>query len=97
MCHTKCNTVEPQYNEPPRNEVLDITNDFLFPSVVSLTSSVIKRFSGDLEMKTRGRNRNNKRTEIERFDWFIERIQTRGAFGWLSERSGEKISCSRTF
>ena len=91
MCHTKCNTVEPQYNEPPRNEVLNITNDFLFPSVVSLTSSVIKRFSGDLEMKTRGRNRNNKRTEIERFDWFIERIQTRVAFGWLSERSGEKL------
>ena len=30
--------------------------------------------------------------EIERFDWFIERKQTRVAFGWLSERSGEKIS-----
>ena len=41
-------------------------------------------------MKTRKQNRNNKRTEIERFDWFIERIQTRVAFGWLSERSGEK-------
>ena len=40
-------------------------------------------------MKTREQNRNNKRTEIERFDWFIERIQTRVAFGWLSERSGE--------
>ena len=37
----------------------------------------------DLEMKTRGQNRNNKRTEIERIDWFIERIQTRLAFGWL--------------
>ena len=34
-------------------------------------------------MKTREHNRNNKRTEIERFDWFIERIQTRVAFGWL--------------
>ena len=43
-------------------------------------------------MKTRKQNRNNKRTEIERFDWFIERIQTRVAFGWLSERSGEKLS-----
>ena len=41
-------------------------------------------------MKTREQNRNNKRTEIERFDWFIERIQTRVAFGWLSERSDEK-------
>ena len=38
-----------------------------------------------------------KRAEIERFDWFIERIQTRVAFGWLSERSGEKTSCPRTF
>ena len=55
-----------------------------------------ERFSYDLEMKTREQNRNNKRTEIERFDWFIERIQTRVAFGWLSERSGEKTSCPRT-
>ena len=46
---------------------------------------------------TRKQNGNNKRTEIERFDWFIERIQTRVAFGWLSERSGEKTSCPRTF
>ena len=34
-------------------------------------------------MKTREQNRNNKRTEIERIDWFIERVQTRLAFGWL--------------
>ena len=32
---------------------------------------------------------NNKRKEIERFDWFIERIQTGMAFGWLRKRSGE--------
>ena len=38
-------------------------------------------------MKTREQNRNNKRTKIERFDWFIEGMQTRVAFGWLSERS----------
>ena len=37
------------------------------------------RFSYDLEMKTREQNRNNKRTEIKRFDWFIEWIQTRVA------------------
>ena len=42
-------------------------------------------------MKTREQNRNSKRTEIERFDWFIERIQSRVAFGWLSERSGKKL------
>ena len=41
-------------------------------------------------MKTREQNRNNKRTEIERFDCFIERTQTRVALGWLSERSSEK-------
>ena len=57
----------------------------------------IERFLYDLEMKTREQNRNNKRTEIERFDWFIERIQSRVAFGWLSERLGEKTSCPRTF
>ena len=50
----------------------------------------VERFSYDLEMKTREQKRNNKRTEIERFDWFIERIKTRVAFVWLSERSGEK-------
>ena len=57
----------------------------------------LERFSYNLEMKTREQNRNKKRAEIERFDWFIERIQTRVAFGWLSERSGEKTSCPRTF
>ena len=54
------------------------------------TMPKLERFSSDLEMKTREQNRNKKRTEIERFDWFIERIQTRVAFRWLSERSGEK-------
>ena len=28
--------------------------------------------------------------EIERFDWFIKWTQTRVAFGWLDEHSGEK-------
>ena len=37
----------------------------------------LERFSYDLDKK-----RANK-TEIERFDWFIERIQTRVAFGGL--------------
>ena len=64
---------------------------------ISDVSCVIGRFSYDLEMIAREQKRNNKRTETERFDWFIERIQTRVAFGWLSERSGEKTSCPRTF
>ena len=60
--------------------------------------NLLERFSYDLEIKTREQNRNNKRTEIERFDWFIERTQTRVAFGWISEHSGEKkTSCWRTF
>ena len=56
----------------------------------------IERFLYDLEMKRGEQNRNNKRTEIEQFDWFIERIQARLAIGWLSERSAEKTSCPRT-
>ena len=37
-------------------------------------SNFIERCSyDDLEMKTREQNRNNKRTKIKRFDWFIER------------------------
>ena len=58
---------------------------------------MVARFLFDLEMKTRKQNRNNKRKEIERSDWLIDRIQTRVAFDWLSELSGEKISCPRTF
>ena len=43
-----------------------------------------------LKWKRTNKTKKSKETEIERFDWFIERIQTRGAFGWLSERSGEQ-------
>ena len=66
-------------------------------SKIAFMRCVIERFSYDLEIKAREQNRNNKRTEIERFDWFIERIQTCVAFGWLSERSRKKTSCPRTF
>ena len=49
-------------------------------------------------MKTREQNRlKYKGTELERFDWFVERIQTLVAFGWFGECSGEKTSCRRTF
>ena len=51
----------------------------------SITLSImLEQFSYDREMKTREQNKNNKRTEIKRFDWFIERIQNHLAFGWLS-------------
>ena len=60
-----------------------------------LTLDCIERFSYDLEIKTREQNRKHKRTEIEQYDWFVERIQTLVAFDWLSERSGEKTSHAR--
>ena len=50
---------------------------------------LIERFL--YEMKTHEQNRNNRRTEIERFDWFIEQIQTHVDFGWLSKRLGGKL------
>ena len=59
-------------------------------STIYCSNLRIERFSYDLEMKTREQNRNNKRPEIELFDWFIERIQSRLAFGWLSERTGAR-------
>ena len=45
-----------------------------------MTDDVIEQFSYDLEMKAHKQNRNDKRTEIERFDWFIERTDKRA---WL--------------
>ena len=53
--------------------------------IIMYMNRTTQRFSYDLEMKTREQKRNNKRTEIQQFDWFIERIQTHLAFGWLSE------------
>ena len=72
-------------------------NGVMLGSMFAVFILLVERFSYDLETKTREQNRNNKRTEIERFDWFVERIQTRVASGRLSERSGEKTSCPRTF
>ena len=69
----------------------------LSPLRSSCSFPSLERFSYDLEIKTREQNRNNKRTEKEQFIWFIERIKTRVAFGWLRERSGKKTSCPRTF
>ena len=56
---------------------------------VFIITVFLERFSYDLEMNTREQNRDNKRKEIERIDWFIEQIQTGMAFGWLRKRSGE--------
>ena len=43
----------------------------------------------------RSNNRNNKRTEIEWFDWFVKQIQTSMGFGWINEPSAEKTSCPK--
>ena len=59
-----------------------VTHFLKYPTV----TVKIERFSYDLEMKTREQNRNNKRTEIERFDWFVERIQNVRCF-WLVKRT----------
>ena len=40
-------------------------------------------------------NRSDIQTEIEQFDWFVEQIQTRTGFGWISESSAEKTSCQK--
>ena len=53
-------------------------NGVMLGSMFAVFILLVERFSYDLETKTREQNRNNKRTEIERFDWFIERIQTLG-------------------
>ena len=47
---------------------------------------IIERSSYDLEMETREQHSNNKRTEIERFDWFVEGIQNVRGF-WLVKRT----------
>ena len=64
-------------------------SSFRICNVTCTFELLLEGLSYDLEMKTRDQDRNNKRTQIERFDWFVERIQTRVAFGWLSERSDE--------
>ena len=54
------------------NDELKKTREKIMLKIVTL-----QRFSYDLEMESGKENRNNKRTEIERFHWFSERIQTR--------------------
>ena len=74
-----------------------IQHSMIIAQVSCLTITLFTANSYDHETKTREQNRNNQRTQIERFDWFMRRIQMSVAFGWLSERSGEKTSCPRTF
>ena len=57
----------------------------------NLVDFVLERFSYDLEMKTRQQNRNNKRTKTERFDWFVERIQTRVAFNLVGYKADARM------
>ena len=77
--------------------ISNVIGKVMLSSFISVHGKKVERFSYDLETKTREQNRNDQRTQIERFDWCMGRIQTSVAFGWLSERSGEKTSCPRTF
>jgi len=77
----------------PTYQVLGTSHQYQYLCIIKRKR--LERYSYDLEMKTREQNRNNKRTEIERFDWFTERMQRRVAFGWLSDRSDERTSCPR--
>ena len=43
-----------------------------------------------LKWKRANKTEKTNETEIEQYDWFVERIQTLVAFDWLSERLGEK-------
>ena len=54
--------------------------------IIILNSFSLEQFSYVLEIKTRERNRNKKRTEIERFDWFIERIHAWLLVGYANAR-----------
>ena len=82
---------------------MELKPGFWNPEKVSLSpnrdvpSIDVERFLCDLEMTMRKQNRHNKQKEIEPSDWFIERIQTHMAFGWLSGRSAEKTSCAKNF
>ena len=58
----------------------DVMSTVTIPPIDAVDESRLERFSYDLEMKTGKQNRNDKRTEIERFDWFIEQTDKRA---WL--------------
>ena len=98
-CESDALTTRPRCLPLCVNSISPIRYDFLAgaKAVLYSVNMALERSSYGLEMKTREQDRNRKRTKIQRFDWFVERIQTRVAFGWLSERSDEKTSCPRTF
>ena len=57
-----------------------------FEETVPSELSLIERFSNDLKMKTRGQNRRNKRTEIQRFH-LVYRTDTNAHGFWLVKRT----------
>ena len=66
-CLRFLNSADPTISEPGTGCYFDHYFEYL--------GFTLEQFSYVLEIKTRERNRNKKRTEIERFDWFIERIR----------------------
>ena len=71
--------------------------EFVLSTFEITTTMLVREISYDLEMKTREQNRNNKQTEIQRFDWFIEWVQMCVSFGWLSDARVKKLLARRTF
>ena len=63
--------------------LVSLSNSFQGPLEYNFTLKIettmilllLERFSYDLEMKTREQSRNNKRMEIERFDWLSNRYK----------------------
>ena len=69
--------------------LITVNSTPIFSSFLALPSRLclktVERFSYDIEMKTREQNRSNKRTEIERFDWY--RTDTNACGFWLVKRT----------
>ena len=69
---------------------ITVNSTSIFSSFLALPSwlclKTVERFSYDIEMKTREHwNRNNKLTEIERFDWY--RTDTNACGFWLVKQT----------
>ena len=69
------------------------------PNLTFQNRKFLKRLLYGLEMEMREQNRNNKHKLGNRAIWLVYWTDTNvhGFFGWLSECSGEKTLCLRTF
>ena len=89
-------------NDNVKGKLMLITPESV--SIIAMSVEVVNNwnrqlcdFRMTLKWKRAKKNSSHKRTEIKRFDWFIERKGTPEVFGWLSELPGDKTACPRTF